>query len=128
MRRFVPCLLLLIIVALPACREQSKEEIYQQGMEFVSAGNYRAAVSLFKNALDKDPNYIDARLQLGIAYQETNKLDKAESELEKVLRQDPSGYEVTLRLAQIYLLTERIPKAIQRLSELEKTHLSLIHI
>ena len=76
-------------------------------MEFVKAGNYQAAVSLFKDALEKDPNYTDARLQFGIAYLETSKLDKAENELEKVLRQDPDNYEVTLRLAQIYLQTER---------------------
>ncbi len=122
MARIVFFLLLVCIVVLPACREQSKEEIFQQGMAFVNSGNYQAAVSLFKDALEKDPNYIDARLQLGVAYLETDKLDKAENELEKVLRQDPDNYEVSLRFAQIYLQTKRTTKAIQTLSELEKKH------
>ena len=122
MRLFATFLLLFFVTVLPACREQSKEEIFLQGMEFVKSGNYQAAVSLFKDALEKDPNYTDARLQFGIAYLETSKLDKAENEFEKVLRQDPTNYEATLRLAQIYLQTERSTEAIQLLSGLEKSH------
>ena len=72
-------------ILLVACREQTKEEIFLQGMEFVNNGNHQAAVTLFKNALEKDPNYIDARLQLGFAYLETGKYDKAENEIEKAL-------------------------------------------
>jgi Tfp pilus assembly protein PilF len=84
-------LFVLFTVFTAACKEQTKEEIFQQGMEFVDNGNNQAAVTLFKNALEKDPNYIDARLQLGFAYLETGKYDKAENELVKALRQQPEN-------------------------------------
>ena len=69
MRSIVPLLILVACLSLPACREQSKEEVFQLGMIFVESGNYQAAVTLFKQALDKDPNYIAARMQWGIADQ-----------------------------------------------------------
>jgi len=109
------CLLLLL-----GCREQSKEQILQQGIEFVNAGNRQAAITLFKSALEKDPNYLDARLQLGLAYFHLDKLDFAEKELDKALRQDPANRDISLHLAQIYKKTNRLEKALSELSRLER--------
>ena len=121
MKRFVPLLLLFVVTVFPACREQPKEELFQQGMAFFETGNHQAAITLFKDALDKDPNYTDARMQLGIAYLETGKIDKAESELEKVKRQDPDNNIVLLHLAEIYLGTKRPDQAIKLLNNLQNS-------
>jgi len=119
MNRFILLCLLSSLFLLSACREQSKEQILQQGVEFAKAGNQQAAIALFKDALAKDPNYMDARLQLGLAYLELEKLDFAEKELEKVQRQEPANRDISLRLAQIYLSSNRVDKAISDLIRLE---------
>jgi putative PEP-CTERM system TPR-repeat lipoprotein len=119
MKRVVFFCLFLCLLLLLACREQSKEQILQQGIEFVNAGNRQAAITLFKNALEKDPNYLDARLQLGLAYFHLDKLDFAEKELDKALRQDPANRDISLHLAQIYQKTNRLEKALSELSRLE---------
>jgi len=118
MKRSIILFILVVFFLLTACREQTKEEVYLQGMEFVSNGNHQAAVTLFKSALEKDPNYIDARLQLGIAYLETGKYDKAEGELEKVLHQQPGSRPAILNLSEIYLGTKRPEKAVDQLEKL----------
>ena len=110
----------LSVCLLSACREQSKEDLLQQGMAFVEADKSQAAVNLFRQALEKDPNYIEARLQLGLAYLNTNKLDKAESELQKVFRQKPQDPEISLRLAELYLVTDRPEQAITQLQDFPK--------
>ncbi|MGK2907453.1 MAG: XrtA/PEP-CTERM system TPR-repeat protein PrsT [Desulfuromonadales bacterium] len=121
MKPFWTWFLLLLVVIAFGCREQSKEDVFQQGMEFVNAGNYQAAVTLFKEALDKDPNFVDARMQLGIAYLETGKVDQAENELAKALRQDPDNNLLTLRLAEIYLKTKRPDQATELLDRLQNS-------
>ena len=118
MKRSIIFFVLVVFLLLNACREQTKEEAFLQGMEFVNNGKHQAAVTLFKNALEKDPNYIDARLQLGIAYLETGKYDKAESELEKALHQQPDSHPAILNLSKIYLGTNRPEKAIDQLEKL----------
>ena len=117
MKRLILLFFLLIIVVTPACREHSKEELFQQGMEFSKARNYKAATSLFRDSLKKDPNYIEARYNLGIAYFETDKLDKAEKEFEKVYLQNPTYSEVHFWLAQIYLATERPKKVLEHFND-----------
>jgi len=119
MKRFIlPCLIVALFF-LPACREQSKEAVLQQGVEFAKAGNYQGAISLFKDALEKDPNYMDARMQLGLAYFELGKLDFAEKELEKAQRQDPANRDISLKLAHVYMATARLDKSLSELSKLE---------
>ena len=81
----------------------------------------RLPFRFLRQHLEKDPNYIDARLQLGVAYHETTKIDKAENEFEKVLLQQPSRSEAALRLALIYLDTERSEKAFPILTNLVNT-------
>ena len=121
MKRLVLVIVLILITVLSACREQSKEEVFQQGVQFAESGKHKAAVNLFKEALEKDPNYIDARYQLGISYLELNKLDKAEKELEKVRLQNPEDVDVSLRLSEIYLATNRPEKAMRQLSDMSKS-------
>ena len=111
MKRTIILFILVVFLLLNACREQTKEEIFLQGMEFVDNGNHQAAVTLFKNALEKDPNYIDARLQLGIAYLETGKYDKAENELEKALHNSRT----IARQFSIYLKSILIPTELKKL-------------
>ena len=61
-------LLILLLILLTSCGGKTKEELYAEGMKQVKDGNHNGAIVLFKNALEKDQNYVDARYQLARAY------------------------------------------------------------
>jgi len=98
---------LLVILALllfcSGCSSKTKEELFAEGLKQLNAANPNGAVVLFKNALEKDENYSDARFQLAKAYAMQGKREQAEKEFTKVLKQDPNRDEVTLELAKLQL-------------------------
>ncbi len=101
-----------ILTLIAGCKNQSREELLQEGLELSRQGNFNGAMVLYKNALDKDPNYSEARFALGIAYLETTRYEKAEREFQKVQLQDPTNAEVLLRLADVQNATGRPDAAI----------------
>lgn len=94
----------------------------QEGITLQNSNNPTGAIVLFKNALERDPNYYEARLQLGLAYLAWGNNIQAEKELEKVLLQDPKNGEVLLHLATVHLNNQAPDKAIQRVELYLKEH------
>jgi putative PEP-CTERM system TPR-repeat lipoprotein len=94
-------LILMVLITFSACGGKTKEELYAEGIKQLEASNPGGAVVLFKNALEKDENYLDARFQLAKAYSKLGKREQAEKEFNKVLKQNPSRDEVLLELAGI---------------------------
>ena len=78
-------LTLIIMLMLTACSSKTKEELYSEGLKQLNAENPSGAVVLFKSALEKDENYLDARFQLAKAYAKLGKKEQAEKEFLKVL-------------------------------------------
>ena len=95
--------ILTILFMCSSCNSKSKEEMYTEGLKQLNAANPNGAVVLFKNALEKDENYSDARFQMAKAYAALGKREQAEREFTKVLKQDPTRDEVTLELAKLLL-------------------------
>ena len=95
------CLLLIILFTCSGCGSKTKESLYAEGVQQMEAANTSGAVVYFKNALEKDGNYVDARFQLAKAYAALGKNEQAEKEFTKVLTQNPSRDEVLLELARI---------------------------
>ncbi len=116
MQRF---LILFIFLFVVSCGGQSKEELLQEGYRLSSEGNFRGAVVLYKNALEKDVNYIEARVGLAEAYLSSGNFDRAEKEFQKVLLQNPSQTDILLQLATVYIQKRQPEKA---LLELDKYH------
>ena len=116
MQRFLILFILLFVVS---CGGQSKEELLHEGNKLRDAGNFRGAVVLYKNALEKDANYAEARIGLAGAYLNSGKLDKAEKEYQKVLLQNPTRQDLLLQLAALYIQKKQPEKA---LLELDKYH------
>ncbi|MBJ6801411.1 XrtA/PEP-CTERM system TPR-repeat protein PrsT [Geomonas propionica] len=98
--RILP-LLLIVLLACTACGSKTKENLYDEGMKQIEAANPSAAVVYFKNALEKDANFFEARFQLAKAYAAMGKAEQAEKEFNKVLAQNPSRDDVLLELAKI---------------------------
>lgn len=112
-------LILFILLLLVACGGQSKEELAQEGDRLQADGNHRGAIVLYKNALEKDVNYLDARLGLANAYLDSGSFDRAEKEFQKVLLQNPSMTSVLLNLAKIHI-QQKSPE--QALLDLDSFH------
>ena len=94
-------LMLVILLSCAACGSKSKESLYAEGVKQIEAANPSGAIVFFKNALEKDGNYDDARFQLAKAYAALGKFEQAEKELMKVLTQNPSRDEALLEMAKI---------------------------
>ena len=95
-------LVILLLFLLAACNSKTKEDLLAEGAKQMEAANPGGAVVLFKNALEKDENYLEARIQLAKAYTRLGKREQAEKEFMKVLRQNPSRDDILLDLAEIY--------------------------
>lgn len=91
----------MLCLGLAGCKGHTSESLTMEGEELFKQGNYNGAVVHYKNALEKDPNYVAARFNLGLAYIETGKLDQAEREFQKVLLQNPYDSRVNFQLGRI---------------------------
>lgn len=115
-------ILLILSVFVVACSNRTKEDLLQEGVRLRSEGNFQGAVVLLKNALEKDPNYFEARYELAEAYLLSGNLERAERELQKVELQAPSLPELPLQLAEVYLRTERADLAVARIQKFLSGH------
>lgn len=111
------CLVLAVCLLLFACGGQTKEELLREGDRLKADGNFRGAIVLYKNALEKDVNYLEARAGLANAYLGAGRFDLAEKEFKKVLLQNPSADDIHLKLATLYIERGEAEKAILELEE-----------
>ena len=80
-QRFIVVILLFFLAA---CNGQTKEGMLQSGIELLEAGNTRGSIVYFKNSLEIDPNFYEARYYLAEAYLRSGRLESAEKEYKKV--------------------------------------------
>ena len=80
--------ILVMAVFIFGCNNQSKEDLLRSGVELLNLGNTRGSIVYFKNALDKDPNYLEARYHLADAYLRSGRFVLAENEFRKVFQQN----------------------------------------
>ncbi len=95
----------------------SKEELLRDGLRLMNEKNYRGAIVFFKNAIEKDPNFVDARFQLAKAYAQLGNLDAAEKDLQKVLLQMPSLKDARIELARVKVYQDKPDEALKELAD-----------
>ncbi len=100
-----------------ACNSQTKEDMLSSGLALLRAGDMRGSITCFKNALQKDVNFYEARYYLADAYLRSGRLELAESEFAKISLYNSSFFELPVKFSQIYLLTSRNELAIQTLEQ-----------
>ncbi len=115
-------LVLLLLFLVTSCGGQSKEDMVREGDSLLSSGNTRGAIVLYRNALEKDANYLQARTGLADAYLKAGQFDRAENEFQKILLQDPSRTETHLQLAEVSLLQRQSEKALLELDAYHNDH------
>jgi Tetratricopeptide repeat len=79
--------------------------------EYRRAGRYEEAIEVCRSGLTRHPAYISARVTLGRALLEVNKLDEAASELEQVLKIAPENLTATRTLNEIAARRSADPSA-----------------
>ena len=67
----------------------TKEEYYNQGMEFFAEDRPDEAIEAYQKALEEDPNYADALHALAMAYANQEKLDEAIEVGKKLIEVNP---------------------------------------
>jgi putative PEP-CTERM system TPR-repeat lipoprotein len=107
---------LLILLGGCASQNKTKEQLVIDGIKLVQEKNVRGAIILFKNALEKDQNYFEARFQLAKALSAIGNFEAAEKELQKVRRQNPSSRDVQVEMARVLMYTDRPDEALKELS------------
>jgi tetratricopeptide (TPR) repeat protein len=55
----------------------TKEELYNQGMDFFAQNRLEDAIAAYRGALEQDPNYADALHALAMTYSHSERLDEA---------------------------------------------------
>ncbi|MDY0212675.1 MAG: PEP-CTERM system TPR-repeat protein PrsT [Desulfuromonadaceae bacterium] len=117
----IVCLLALLMLVV-GCQTQTKEDLLQQGKNAMQHDNPLGAAVYFKNVLEQDPNHVEARHQLGMAYIEAQKFDQAEKELSKVHLQNPSNGDVVLELVYVHLMLGQVAAAEDMLEQFLSGH------
>lgn len=122
MSKFTSLLIVILVCGIVGCKGHTKESLSEEGDAFFKQGNFNGAIVHYKNALEKDANYLPARFSLALAYLETGKLEQAERELRKVQLQDPYDQRTSLHLARIANFQDKPDAAIPLLDTYLKAH------
>ncbi len=122
MSKSISLLIVILVCGILGCKSNTKESLSEEGDALLKQGNFNGAIVHYKNALEKDANYLSARFNLALAYLETGKLEQAERELRKVQLQDPYDLRATLHLARIANIQNKPDVAIPLLESYLKAH------
>jgi tetratricopeptide (TPR) repeat protein len=92
------------------------EICYYLGMCY-KENNTNKAITEFLNAIEIDPEYLDAYYMLGITYMESKQYHEASRYFEKVLNLNPEHQETLFHLGVIYTILNRSKWAIELLQK-----------
>lgn len=91
---------------------------YNQGVDYYKIGQYDRAMASFRQAIELDPNYIDAYYNLGTILEYLKQDDAALAVFKQIIVRNPNDYESVYKAAQLSNKLGQTAKA--------KAYLSLI--
>ncbi len=97
------------------------EMLHEFGREYAAQGNTAGALDAFRKAVDEDPEYFQARFDLGVLLQRDGQLHDAISAYVSALRIEPDHIDANFNLALAYIGTRQLRSAerqVERLREL----------
>lgn len=98
------------------------EALYRTGIDSLWLGNYDHAVSYFENAVNRNPNRVDAWIQVGYCKVKQGKNEEAIKAYQQALQLKPSSEDVLNKLGDAYYYAGRLPEAIQSYKEAARLH------
>jgi len=105
------CLLSGLLVACSANPIRQAEEHLSRARQWSKQGKRNEALIEYRKALQKNPNLIEARLELAQAYAHRGELLVAYKEFQAVLKQDPSNSQARIAAAELLLLSQNFVEA-----------------
>jgi tetratricopeptide (TPR) repeat protein len=115
------CFLLYALLLLTiSCSNQQDKKMghYKKGLEYVTADNTKAAILEFRNAVQIDPKFADARYQLALAYLKTGDGKQAFKQFERAASLDPKNTDALLKSAEMYFLGKANKESRERIEKL----------
>src|SRR5690606_23821655 len=111
-----PALTAAILAAtlLGACStdpEYAKREYLESGNRYAAEGKYREAVVQYRNAIQQDPRFGEARYKLADAYAQLGDLQGAYREYVRAADLMPDNVEAQVKAASFLLLTRQFEDA-----------------
>jgi tetratricopeptide (TPR) repeat protein len=102
------------------CQEASPQALYDQAGQALDAGNTAQAIKLYEELLQKAPDSIAARINLGAALAQQGRYDEAMQQYRKVLSSDPRNETALLNLGLAFYKQGDFTKARDEFDELHK--------
>lgn len=96
--------------------------LFNSGLKQQGYGEYDKAISFFKQAIKKEPGYIDAYDALANTYQKKNDLNKATATYKKLLTIKPDHYFALYELGDIYFNKEALDSSAYYYNEFLKVN------
>jgi putative PEP-CTERM system TPR-repeat lipoprotein len=106
---------LLLAALLAGCSGEKPEQFLDKARQQYGSGNKAAAVIELKNAIQKNPEYAEARLLLGKIYNEQGDGASAEKELRKALQLGTEKASVLPQLGRALLIQREYNKVLEEL-------------
>ena len=91
--------------------QQAKKRYFESGQGYFAQKKYHEAVIQFKNALQADPNYVEAHYQLGLAYLGLARYREAYQEFVNTTNLDNNHLNAHLNQGNMLLLSQRFDEA-----------------
>jgi len=89
----------------------TKEDLYDQAIDFVAEGKPEDAVSAYREALALDSDYVDALLGLALALAELKRFDEAIEAAKKLVEIEPDDPLSYTNLSRFYQQIGNVPEA-----------------
>ena len=110
----------LLLVPLPVTAQSSDQEIqssFRAGEAALKQGNFNQAVDQFKKVLALDPGLVEAKVNLGLAYQSLLDYDTAARYLSDALHQRPNLFGLNVIVGMDYIKLGAQDKAVPYLRQ-----------
>src|SRR5262249_52014283 len=108
-----------VLVCLGAPNAQSFESVLEQGVKLLSQGSFPAAISLFQQCKQTNPQDARPYFYTGLALTESGRLSAAALELDEAVRLDPQRLETLILQANLFARLKQNMPAEQALARLQ---------
>jgi Tfp pilus assembly protein PilF len=106
-RIFISLLIFSLVIAGCTSDEDKKREHFARGNDFFEKGDFKSARIEFKNAIQIDPGYIEAHMQLGETSLKLGDAQSAFRAYAAVAELAPDNVKAQLKLATFFLLAKK---------------------
>src|SRR5262249_16814017 len=115
-RQRIASLALLAALAATGCasNEEAKQKFLASGDRYVAQKKYKEAVVEYRNAIQKDPRFAEARLKLAGTYEQVGDAANAAREFVRVADLLPSDDDVQVKAGRYLFLGGRFEDAKSR--------------